>query len=890
MIQGHVEVVLDNSDSRLPVDADEVVLRRSVGLKKDEYFLNMKKVQKQDFTNILESAGFSKSNPYYIVAQGRVDALAKMSEGQRLQVLKDVAGTQVYEDRRKESLGILKDTDEKREKINEVITSIESRLAELESEQKELAEYHRLERSRRALEYCLYSAEELRAAEAVKELEEEHRASGDSEKAKQDAADIDAQLRKLDEHLAKLKSEAAEAEVAQKAAEASLPKLTAKKVKLQGSVDRLAGEAAKDAKTAEEARRELKEVEAQIDAKRAELDDKLAPAYVAAQKTHDTAASALAGLQARYEALLDRAGRSGQFKSKKERDSYLNDHIKDARGTAATLQSKVTKVEKEASAASEAAKKAASEVDKLEKAGRDKAAEAEALAGQVEAAAEERRKASAAAHDAKRNLDAVEKTCSELSAAGDTCEKQLYANMPLNLRRGLEEVRAISEESHPNFIAGIHGPLFDLFKPQHERYNIAVEAVAGPDLFNVVVDDEKVAAKIVAHLQSRKAGRVTLVPLNRLKETKAEYPADKDDCRPLIKYLEFDPTYAKVVQQSFARALLCRTTKVAAGYAASHALTCVTLDGDVANKRGALQGGYVDQSTTRLKSVAGMYEARGKLEDAKEQRAQLEAAVTAADQQSSAVQGRILELEDRKRKLRDDASRLMQDAERRRSDIANSTRIADAAKADAALAGQQLKALEAKMSAWQAELGTELTSKLSPGESAELESISKQLEDGQKQLQSARSALDESHRAKASVESQLNDNLLRRAKELKDRISKASGASGAAAAGAAAADRQDALAHAKRELQDASTAEADAKQRLDTAASTAASKSEAAGKAASEVDALRLKAEKMRKELSEETLKEEKVGAAARVDPGDGCCVACDALVAVLVCMFSSRC
>ena len=111
-IQGFVEVILDNTDGRLPLDSEEVTLRRAVGLKKDEYFMNLKRVQKTDFSNVLESAGFSRSNPYYIVAQGRVDALTKMTESQRLQVLKDVAGTQVFDEKRKASLELLLDSDE----------------------------------------------------------------------------------------------------------------------------------------------------------------------------------------------------------------------------------------------------------------------------------------------------------------------------------------------------------------------------------------------------------------------------------------------------------------------------------------------------------------------------------------------------------------------------------------------------------------------------------------------------------------------------------------------------------------------------------------------------------------------------------------------------------
>lgn len=69
-----VEIVFDNSDNRFPTGREDVILRRTIGLKKDEYSLDKKSASKADVMNLLESAGFSKSNPYYIVPQGRVRA------------------------------------------------------------------------------------------------------------------------------------------------------------------------------------------------------------------------------------------------------------------------------------------------------------------------------------------------------------------------------------------------------------------------------------------------------------------------------------------------------------------------------------------------------------------------------------------------------------------------------------------------------------------------------------------------------------------------------------------------------------------------------------------------------------------------------------------------
>jgi structural maintenance of chromosome 3 (chondroitin sulfate proteoglycan 6) len=102
---------------RFTTDSDEVVLRRTVGHKKDEFFLNRKRIQKQEVQSLLESAGFSNSNPYYIVQQGKVANLCVMKDSDRLNLLKEVAGTTVYEERRSESLKIMQETSSKQEQI-----------------------------------------------------------------------------------------------------------------------------------------------------------------------------------------------------------------------------------------------------------------------------------------------------------------------------------------------------------------------------------------------------------------------------------------------------------------------------------------------------------------------------------------------------------------------------------------------------------------------------------------------------------------------------------------------------------------------------------------------------------------------------------------------------
>ncbi|KAH8018335.1 hypothetical protein HPB51_003056 [Rhipicephalus microplus] len=153
VLNAYVEIIFDNSDNRLPVDKEEVSLRRVIGSKKDQYFLNKKMVTRTDVMNLLESAGFSRSNPYYIVKQGKasfiINQMATAPDSQRLKLLREVAGTRVYDERREESKVLLRDTEGKRSKIEDLLKYIEDRLQTLEEEKEELKEYQKWDKMRR---------------------------------------------------------------------------------------------------------------------------------------------------------------------------------------------------------------------------------------------------------------------------------------------------------------------------------------------------------------------------------------------------------------------------------------------------------------------------------------------------------------------------------------------------------------------------------------------------------------------------------------------------------------------------------------------------------------------------------------------------------------------
>lgn len=68
----------------------------------------------------------------------------------------------------------------------------------------------------------------------------------------------------------------------------------------------------------------------------------------------------------------------------------------------------------------------------------------------------------------------------------------------------------------------------------------------------MVVENDEISTKIIKHLNSLKGGRVTFIPLNRVRAPHISYP-QSSDVVPLLKKLKFSPNYTP----AFAQVSIC---------------------------------------------------------------------------------------------------------------------------------------------------------------------------------------------------------------------------------------------------------------------------------------------------------------------------------------------
>ena len=325
-----VEIIFDNSDERFPTGKPELILRRTIGIKKDDYSLDRKNATKSDVMNLLESAGFSRSNPYYIVPQGRVTALTNMKDGERLILLKEVAGTQVYEARRTESLKLMGDTNNKRAKIDELLAYIKDRLSELEEEKEELKDYQEKDKDRRCLQYTIDHREQVEIANQLDNLDERRQNGADDNdeyreqfiQGEKDLAEIDAEMSELKQQVEFLKVDKKQLDAERKDTAKTKAKI---ELQLKGLTD---GQSAAQ-QSRNQYDQELQSVQNLMQEHEQELS-RITPEFVAKQDEEAALKSELDNAEAMRQRLYAKQGRNARFRSRRERDEWLRKEIDDS--------------------------------------------------------------------------------------------------------------------------------------------------------------------------------------------------------------------------------------------------------------------------------------------------------------------------------------------------------------------------------------------------------------------------------------------------------------------------------------------------------------------------------------------------------------------------------
>ena len=773
-----VEIIFDNSDDRFPTGKPELILRRTIGLKKDEYSLDRKNATKADVMNLLESAGFSRSNPYYIVPQGRVTALTNMKDTERLNLLKEVAGTQVYEARRAESLKIMTETNNKRAKIDELLDYIKERLAELEEEKEELRDYQDKDKERRCLQYTLDHREQVEIANALDTIDEQRQNGVDDTddrrerfiQGEKELTDIEAEINELRQQVEFLKVDKRQLEDERRDNARARAKV---ELDVKGLSD--GQSAAQQAKDRYE--KELETVRASIQQREEELQT-INPRYAGMKDQESTVKSQLDSAEAARQRLYAKQGRNARFGNKRERDDWLRKEIDDSYPQLAKVKAVRMQTDEDIVELEKTVSSTEQEISEMRHQFDDRGNSSEAMKEQVLAAKVKRdqlmdeRKyvavvrafysiANALSRELWREDAKLDSVIANAQKELSRAEQVMSHTMDQNTSRGLAAVRRIKRQYNLN---GVYGTLAELVEV-NEKYRTAVEVTAGNSLFHYVVDNDETATKVLEVLQKERAGRVTFMPLNRLRPKLDNIPKANDSI-PMIEKLQFDPIYEKAFQQVFGKTVVCPNLTTAAQYARSHGVNAITMDGDRSDKKGALTGGFHDPRQSRLEAVRNVMKWRNEYEAQRNRSDEIKRTLERKDQEVTMAVGELQKLEQKRQQQEASYGPLRYELQGKVSGLQNMKDTLDAKQRAKSNIEANIKALTEQQSAHEAEIASEFKKALTTDEETQLENLNSTVQDLRRQYSEVASSRSELEGRKSTLEMELRENLRPRMEQL----------------------------------------------------------------------------------------------------------------------------
>ena len=136
-----VELIFDNSDHFLNVPYTELSIKRRVYRSgENEYYLNGEKCRLKDINNLLLDTGMGKES-FNIISQGEVERILSNSPTDRRVIFEEAACILKYKKRKEEALRKLDRTHNNIDRVNDIITELESQVGPLKEQSEKATEY-----------------------------------------------------------------------------------------------------------------------------------------------------------------------------------------------------------------------------------------------------------------------------------------------------------------------------------------------------------------------------------------------------------------------------------------------------------------------------------------------------------------------------------------------------------------------------------------------------------------------------------------------------------------------------------------------------------------------------------------------------------------------------
>lgn len=593
-----ISMVLDNGDHALDLDFEEIkVTRRLYRSGEGEYLINGKNVRLKDIHRLFADSGIGNDG-YAVIGQGRISEILESRPEERRSIVEETAGVVKYRERKKEALQKINHAEQNLVRLADIMAEIESRLDPLAAEAKNAEKYLDYVAKKDHLAIGLLAETVLETREKLEKAETEEKelvAAYDSLSAEvmvkeaQMAGKKSAIAMKEDffhseeQHFHALKLAIQESEGELKSLDSRILGYDDKRAMLLSTVRGEQEKCAQKTADAETAATENAALKEKLDALRVSL--------AAMEDRRKSEAEDLLKAEAEMEVLRNSAFETTRACGLKKNERLAAEHhISTAEKRLAAIAEKIAHYDGEEAVLDDRIAEINDFIDGL------MAEEDEVLQKEKAAAAE--------MAVLKEQIRAKKDELVTLKMNINRSEARLKVLEELMLKREgfYPGVRAVLERKAKGGYDGIFGVVAELIRVEKD-YTIAVEAVLGGALQNIVTETGEDASAAVAFLKQEKRGIATFLPLDLLRiSSRRDIPQDilkNQSYRGVAADVVSAPNRVKpVVEYLLNNTLIFDNLDAAVAVTRKHKgqFRIVTLDGDVINAGGAVSGGSREKS------------------------------------------------------------------------------------------------------------------------------------------------------------------------------------------------------------------------------------------------------------------------------------------------------
>jgi len=583
--EGEVSIYFDNSSKRFPTEDAEVKITRIVRQNGQSiYRINDKTRTRQEIIDLLSLAKIDPDG-YNIILQGDITKFVEMHPVERRMLVEEISGISIYEEKKQKALNQL-------EKVEERLKEAEIVLAERKTYLKELKRDHdQAQKFKDMSDKISQNKATMLKIQIDKKEKEKSEFSSNLEKTKQELEKINEKIEQLKQQNIEKKQEIEniskeieeKGEVEQVTLNKEIETLKIDLTKKNSRTETLNNELQKIEKRRQDLKNSLKETGEKI----TELKNQKQEIEKQKQQTEK------------------------QKQELTEKISIFRDKNK--------LQ-ELADVEKNIEEIDKKAEEFQKEIHSLREQQHNLIRQKDLLEHQINTIDDQIKKVNEIEKEHKKEIDALKSKKEEFKKATLELNKSLNedSSLAVQLDKNRKELSGAREElaklqaRHTtiketttsdlavkkvleNKGKGIYGTVSELGEV-NAKYSLALEIAAGQRLKSIVVENEKIASEQIKYLKQNKLGIATFIPLNKIKTREIsqeikKLASAKGSHGLAIDLINFDPKFKKAFQYIFSNTLVVDNIDTARRLGIGKA-RMVTIDGDLAELSGVMQGGY----------------------------------------------------------------------------------------------------------------------------------------------------------------------------------------------------------------------------------------------------------------------------------------------------------